>query len=92
MHAFGWFLIIAGVVIFLTFPWNAFWEDVRRSKSQKLAMERKLRKFEAEQRVRQQAAVMQRTREINALAHRTCQAMVQAAMEAQRQELNKLND
>jgi hypothetical protein len=86
MHPIWWFLIVVALIL-LVAHWNAFRADALRSRSQKRAMQR-LRKFEQEQRVRQQAAVMRRTREINALAHDTCQAMLQAAIEAQRKELS----
>ncbi|MHB1341011.1 MAG: hypothetical protein ACYCX5_04535 [Coriobacteriia bacterium] len=85
MHPIWWFLIVI-VLILLIAPWNGFRDDALGSRSRKLAMEQRLRRFEQEQRVRQQAAVMQRTRELNARALKTCRAMVLEALEAQREE------
>jgi hypothetical protein len=90
MNLIWWFLIVVALILLIA-HWNAFRASALRSRSQKRAMQR-LRKFEQEQRVRQQAEVMRRTREINALAHDTCQAMMQAAIEAQRRELNSADD
>lgn len=90
MNPIWWFLIVVAL-IFLFAYWDAFRADAFRSRSRKRAMQR-LRKFEQEQRMRQQAEVMRRTREINALAHDTCQAMMQAAIEAQRRGLNSADD
>ena len=90
MHPIWWVLIIVALVL-LVARWRALRADALRSRSQKRAMQR-LRKFEQEQRVRQHAAVMRRTREVNALAHDTCQAMMQAAIEAQRKELSGADD
>lgn len=87
MHPIWWFLIVV-VLILLIAPWNAFRDDELRSRAQQIGMERRLRTFAREQHVRQQAAVMQHTREINARAHDTRQAMLLAALEAQREELN----
>lgn len=88
MHPILWFLAIAAIVILLTAPWGSIWDALLRPETQKVAMERRLQRFEAEQRVRQQAAVMERTRQINALVNETCEAMLQAALQAQREELN----
>jgi hypothetical protein len=88
MHPVWWFLIIAAAVIFVTAPWKALRDDRFSSRSRKLAMRRRLQRFEAQERVHQQAATMRRVREINAMAHETCQAMLQAALEAQSEELN----
>lgn len=85
MHPVWWFLIIVALIILIA-PWNILRDDALRSRAQQIGMERRLRRFEQMQRVRHQAAVMQRTREINALAHQTCQAMVRAAIEAQNEE------
>lgn len=82
MHHTWWFLIAVALII-LVAAWNVFRDDALHSRSQKLAMQRRLRRFEQEQRVGQQAAVMRRTREINALAHETCRTMLNAALEAQ---------
>jgi hypothetical protein len=89
MHPVLWFLLITAALIILTAPWGAIWDAVLRPEAQKLAMERRLQRFETEQRVRQQAAVMERTRRINALANETCEAMVRAALQAQREELKR---
>jgi hypothetical protein len=87
MHPVLCFLLIAAAVIILTAPLSALVDAVRQSK--RLAMERRLQRFEAEQRVRQQAAVMKRTRQINAFTNETCKAMLQAALEAQQEELKR---
>jgi len=89
MHPIWWFLIVIVGLIFLCDLARQANEGLRESRAlEQAAMRRRLGKFEAEQRVRQQAAVMQRTREINAMAHETCQAMLRAALEAQRKELD----
>jgi hypothetical protein len=49
-------------------------------------MEQRLQAFESDQRVRQQAAAMQRVHEINRLADQTCRAMLIAALKAQLEE------
>jgi hypothetical protein len=90
MNLIWWFLIVVALVLLIA-RWNAFRANALRSRSQKRAMQR-LRKFEQERRMRQQAEVMRRTREINALAHDTCQAMMQAAIEAQRKEFNSADE
>jgi len=90
MNLIWWFLIVVALILLFA-HWNAFRDGVLRSRSQKRAMQR-LRRFEQEQRVRQQATVMRRTRKINALAHDTCQAMMQTAIEAQRKELNSADE
>lgn len=92
MRPIWWFLIVTTVLILFIEAVGAVEEYLRQSRMQvQAAARRRLDKFEAEQRVRQQAAVMRRTREINAMAHETCQAMVRAALEAQRKELNGRN-
>lgn len=89
MHPIWWFLGVITALILLSQVASEVEAYVRQSRAQQqAAMRRRLGKFEAEQRVRQQAAVMRRTREINAMAHETCQAMVRAALEAQREELD----
>lgn len=89
MHPIWFILIIVVALILVLKAMDAVEEYLRQSKAQELtAMKRRLGKFEAEQRVRQQATVMRRTREINAMAHETCQAMLRAALEAQREELD----
>jgi predicted Holliday junction resolvase-like endonuclease len=89
MHPIWWFLIVVTVLMLVIDAASAVEEYLRHSRAQKrAAMRRRLGKFEAEQRVRQQAAVMRRTREINAMAHETCQAMLRVALEAQRKELD----
>lgn len=89
MHPIWWFLVVITVLILLIEVAGAVEEYLRQSRAQEqAAMRRRLGKFEAEQRVRQQAAVMRRTREINAMAHETCQAMLRAALEAQREEFD----
>lgn len=89
MHPIWWLLIVITALIFLIETADAVEDYLRKSRTQEqVAMRRRLGKFEAEQRVRQQAAVMHRTREINAMAHETCQAMLRAALEAQREELD----
>lgn len=89
MHPIWWFVIIIVGLIILNEVAHQVREGLRESRAQEqAAMRRRLGKFEAEQRVRQQAAVMRRTREINAMAHETCQAMLRAALEAQRKELD----
>lgn len=88
MHPIWWFLIITALILLIQVA-SEVETYVRQSRAkQQAAMRRRLGKFEAEQRVRQQAAVMRRTREINAMAHETCQAMLRAALEAQRKELD----
>lgn len=88
MHPIWWFLIVITALIVLIEVASAVEEYLRHSRAQDRAMMRRLGKFEAEQRVRQQAVVMQRTREINAKAHETCHAMLRAALDAQRKELD----
>lgn len=90
MQTMWWILSLLGVVglILLFAPLDSPRDRRLRARARQIGMERRLRRFEAQQRVRQQEAVMQRTREINALAHQTCQAMVRAALEAQREELS----
>lgn len=89
MHPIWWFVIIIVGLIILCAVAREVKEGLRESRAQEqAAMRRRLGKFEAEQRVHQQAAVMRRTREINAMAHETCQAMLRAALEAQREELD----
>jgi predicted Holliday junction resolvase-like endonuclease len=89
MNPIWWFLIVIAALILLIQIASDVEAYARQSRAQEqAAMKRRLGKFEAEQRVRQQAAVMRRTREINALAHETCQAMLRAALEAQREELD----
>lgn len=88
MHPIWWFLIIVVVLILLFEVGDAVEEIIQQSRAEKrAAMQRRLRKYEAEQRVRQQAEVMRRTREINRMAHDTCQAMLRAALDAERKEL-----
>lgn len=86
-----WFYLVFAVVAILHLaPWNwRSWNDELRSKPRKLAMERRLQAFEQEERIRQQAAVIQRTREINAMAYDTCRGMLRAALQAQLEELNR---
>lgn len=91
MHPIWWLLVVAALLLMI-FLWDVFRDPRSRSRAQKLATYQRLQRFDAEQRVRQQAAVMRRTREINALAHETCQAMLRAAMEAQREELNRADE
>ena len=89
MHPIWWFLIGFTALIYLVIAAGEMEEHLRQSRAEaQAAMRRRLDKFETDQRVRQQAAVMQRTREINAMGHETCQAMLRAALEAQREELN----
>jgi len=89
MHIIWWVLVVITALLVIIEIANAVEEYLRESREQEqAAMRRRLGKFEAEQRVRQQAAVMRRTREINAMAHETCQAMLRAALEAQRKELD----
>jgi hypothetical protein len=90
MNLIWWFLIVVALILLIAY-WDAFRADAVRPRSRKRAMQR-LRRFEQEQRMRQQAEVMRRTREINALAHDTCQAMMQAAIEAQRRELDSYDE
>lgn len=87
MHSI-WLILIVAALFLVIFPWDVFLDPRSRARAQKLAMYHRLQRFEAEQRVRQQDAVMRRTREINAMAHETCQAMLRAAIEAQREEIN----
>lgn len=86
MHPIWWFLIVITALVLLIDVASDVEEYVRQSRAQKrVAMRRRLGKFEAEQRVHQQAAIMQRTREINAMAHETCQAMVRESIRASAQ-------
>lgn len=91
MHSIWWLLIVAALFLMLLL-WNVLRDARPGSRAEKLATYHRLQRFDAEQRVRQQAAVMRRTREINAMAHETCQAMLRAAMEAQREELNRADE
>lgn len=91
MHPIWWLLIIAALVLMI-FARDVFRSPRSRSRARKLATYHRLQRFEAEQRVRQQVDVMRRTRQINALAHETCQAMLRAAMEAQHEELNRADE
>lgn len=84
MQPIWWLLIIAGLMI-LFGPWSAVHSNESRSRAQKLAAQRRLRRFEQEERIHQHAAAMRRVREINELAYRTRQAMLQAALDADRE-------
>ncbi|PKQ29700.1 MAG: hypothetical protein CVT60_04005 [Actinobacteria bacterium HGW-Actinobacteria-10] len=93
MHPIWLLPIVVAVLVLLIQIASDVEAYVRQSRAHELAaMKRRLGKFEAEQRVRQQAVVMQRTREINAMAHETCQAMLRTALEAQRKELDSYDE